>query len=82
MGNEDSHNIDEAFETIQRGLNVLNDLETKPDVAIAHLFLGELYAKLGSTDPALGRLKEAAAMFENMGMDSWLVKTQAILNKI
>jgi hypothetical protein len=66
---------------IQKGLKILNGLETKPDVAIAHLFLGEHYLNLGNTDQAASNLKAAAAMFENMEMDSWLVKTHAILNK-
>ena len=80
-GLADSHNKDEAFEYIQRGLQILTALQTKPDVAITHLFLGEIYRNLGSTEKASSYLKEAATMFEDMGMDSWLDKTQAILDK-
>ena len=77
-GLADSHKKDDAFEYIQRGLKILNGLETKPDVAIAHLFLGELYWKQNMPDKASSYLNEAAEMFKVMGMDSWLVKTQAI----
>jgi hypothetical protein len=63
-------------------LKILSTLETKPDVSIAHLFLGELYWNLGQTDKASGFLKEAAEMFEEMGMEFWVNKTQAILEKL
>jgi class 3 adenylate cyclase/tetratricopeptide (TPR) repeat protein len=81
-GLADSHKKNEAIEYIQSGQTILKDLETRPDVAIAHLFLGELYSNLGHTDRASSYLREAAAMFEDMGMDAWLVKAQAILNKL
>ncbi len=78
----DSRNENEAVETIQRGLKILSALDIKPDVSIAHLFLGELYWNLGRADKASGYLKEASKMFEEMGMDYWLHKTQAILGKL
>ncbi len=81
-GKADSQKENEAVETIQRGLKILNALETKPDVAIAHLFLGELYWDLGRADRASGFLKEAAKMFEEMGMEYWLVKTQEVLGRL
>ncbi len=68
--------------TIQRGLKILSALDTKPDVSIAHLFLGELYSNLGHAGRASGFLKEAAKMFEEMGMEYWLNKTQAILEEL
>ncbi|MBW1803744.1 MAG: hypothetical protein JRJ85_23800 [Deltaproteobacteria bacterium] len=81
-GKADSQNENEAIETIQRGLKILSVLEIKPDVSIAHLFLGELYWNLGRADKASGYLKEAAKMFEETGMDYWFNKTQAILGKL
>jgi tetratricopeptide (TPR) repeat protein len=81
-GLADPHKKNEAIDYIQSGLKILNDLETKPDAAIAHLFLGELYSNLGRTDQASSFLKDAAETFEEMGMVSWLDKTQAILNKL
>ena len=81
-GKADSRNENEAVETIQRGLKILSALDIKPDVSIAHLFLGELYWNLGRADKASGYLKEAAKMFEEMGMDYWLAKTQEVLARL
>jgi class 3 adenylate cyclase/tetratricopeptide (TPR) repeat protein len=81
-GKADSQKENEAVETIQKGMEILNALETRPDVSIAHLFLGELYGDVGRVDKASGPLKEAAEMFEEMGMDYWLKKTRAILEKL
>jgi tetratricopeptide (TPR) repeat protein len=81
-GLADSHKKNEAIDIIQRGLKILDVLETKPDAAIAHLFLGELYWKLGRTDQASNFLKDAAETFETLGMVSWFDKTRMILNKL
>jgi tetratricopeptide (TPR) repeat protein len=81
-GKADPQQENEAAETIQKGLKILGALEIKPDVSIAHLFLGELYWNLGRTDKASGFLKEAAKMFEEMKMEFWLNKTKAILDKL
>lgn len=81
-GLADSHKKNEAIEYIQRGLKILSTLQTKPDVSIAHLFLGEIYWSLGLANKAADFLKNAAAMFEEMGMDYWLDKTQEILEQL
>ena len=81
-GNADSQKENEAVEYIQKGLKILSTLETKPDVSIAHLFLGELYSNLGRADKASTFLKEAARMFEEMGMEFWINKTKVILKKM
>ena len=78
-GKAESQKENEAVEYIQRGLKILSALQTKPDVSIAHLFLGEIYWSLGLANKAACFLKNAAAMFEEMGMDYWLDKTQDIL---
>jgi tetratricopeptide (TPR) repeat protein len=81
-GKADSHKQNEAIEYIQRGLKILSALQTKPDVSIAYLFLGEIYWSLGLADKAAGFLKKAPEMFEEMGMDYWLDKTHEILEKL
>ena len=81
-GLANSRNKNEAIEYINRGLTILRTLQTKPDILIAHLFLGELYRNLGRKDRAAKFLKEAAEMFEEMGMDSWKVKTHKILDNL
>ena len=78
----DSNKNNEAIDFVLRGLKVLDELETKPDTAIAHLFLGELYWKLGRRDQASDFLKDAAGEFEALGMVPWLGRTLAILNKL
>jgi hypothetical protein len=37
---------------------------------------------MGRTDTALRDLKKAESMFQEMGMDYWLGKTQAVLAKL
>ena len=81
-GIADSHKKNEALEYIQRGLKILRALQTKPDISIACLFLGEIYWSLGPVDKASNFLKKAAEMFEEMGMDYWLDKTQEILEQL
>ena len=81
-GLADSRDEDEAIEYINRGLEILRTLQTKPDISIAHLFLGEIYRNLGRTDRATSFLREAAEMFEEMGMDFWKVKTHEILDNL
>jgi tetratricopeptide (TPR) repeat protein len=67
---------------VEKGLKILSALQTKPDVSIAYLFLGEIYWSLGLADKAGGFLRKAAEMFEEMGMDYWLDKTHEILEKL
>jgi class 3 adenylate cyclase/tetratricopeptide (TPR) repeat protein/ribosomal protein L40E len=81
-GIADSPNKNEAIEYIQRGLKILRALQTKPDVSIAYLFLGEIFWSLGLADKASSFLKKAAEMFEEMGMEYWLDKTQEILEQL
>ena len=81
-GLANSRNKNEAIEYINRGLTILRALQTKPDILIAHLFLGELYRNLGRKNRAAKFLKEAAEMFEEMGMDSWKAKTHKILDNL
>jgi len=47
-----------------------------------YLFLGELYADIGQKDLALENLKKAESMFQEMGMDYWLRKTQEVLERL
>jgi class 3 adenylate cyclase/tetratricopeptide (TPR) repeat protein len=72
----------EAVDQVKKGLAILTDLDTNPDVATAHLFLGELYARRGGREAAAKRhLKEATALFTEMGMDSWIEETGKIMNQ-
>jgi hypothetical protein len=44
--------------------------------------LGELYANRGDEDKALENVKKAEDMFQEMGMDYWLDKTQEVLERL
>jgi class 3 adenylate cyclase/tetratricopeptide (TPR) repeat protein/ribosomal protein L40E len=81
-GMADSKNINEAIEYIQKGLKILEALQTKPDISIAYLFLGEIYWSLGLAEKAASFMKKASEMFEEMGMDYWLDKTQEVLEQL
>ena len=81
-GLAESGKNEKAVEYIQRGLQILRALQTKPDISIAHLFLGELYRNLGRVDQAVKYLKESAGMFEEMGMDSWKSRSHKILDSL
>ncbi|MDB4443906.1 AAA family ATPase, partial [bacterium] len=80
-GKTDSEKGNEAVEYIQNGLKILSALQTKPDVSIAHLFLGELYRNLGRADKAADLLKKSAEMFEEMGMAYWFKKTKGLAER-
>jgi len=44
--------------------------------------MGELYTDRGKKEEALENLKNAEGMFQEMGMDYWLTKTQEILDRL
>jgi len=71
-----------AEEHILKGMKILDELGTKPYYAQGHLFLGELYADGGQKEKALGNLKKAEAMFQEMGMDYWLARTKKLLEMV
>ena len=66
-------------ECILRGIRILDDLKLKPLYAQGHHFLGELYANKGQQNKAINNLKKAEGMFQEMGMDHWLAKTDEVL---
>ncbi|MFC1821905.1 adenylate/guanylate cyclase domain-containing protein [Thermodesulfobacteriota bacterium] len=78
MGKVEQPSIDQAEEFIRTGLKILETLGTRPDVAIAHFFLGEFYSDCGRQDEARENLNRAEAMFKEMGMDYWLKAFSAL----
>jgi len=71
-----------AEECILQGIKILEELKLKPNCSIGYFFLGELYANRGQPDKALENLKRAEGMFQEMGMDYWLDKTQEFLERL
>ena len=72
----------EAEESIRKGIEIIEPLKLQPFYADGYLALGEINADRGQKEEALGYLKKAESMFEEMGMDYWLAKTREILNRI
>jgi tetratricopeptide (TPR) repeat protein len=81
LGKGGKSQIDIAEKSIMQGIRILEELKAKPAYAQGYFFLGELYADTGQRDTALENLKRAEKMFQEMGMDHWLDKTQEVLGK-
>jgi tetratricopeptide (TPR) repeat protein len=71
--------IDKAEEYILQGMKTLDELKLKPWYALGYFYLGQLYAKAGQKEKALENLRKGEAMFQEMGMDYWLVETRKVL---
>jgi class 3 adenylate cyclase len=73
---------DTAEDHILQGIQILHELKIKPYSAQGYLLLGELYADRGEKRKARENLKKAEGMFQEMGMDYWLAKTQEVLGRL
>jgi hypothetical protein len=82
LGKADPSQIDNAKTNILNGIKILEDLKLKPYYSQGYLFLGELYADTSQKGLALENLKKAESMFQEMGMDYWLGKTQEVLERL
>jgi tetratricopeptide (TPR) repeat protein len=76
-----SHGV-KAEGYILKGIKILEELRVKPWASQGYLFLGELYADTGQKEKALEHLKKAEDMFQEMGVDYWLTKTQEVLGRL
>ena len=82
MGKTDPSQSDMAAEYILKGIKILDDLKIKPWCAEGYLYLGELYASTGNKEVALNNLRKAESIFQEIGMDYFLSKTQEILSRL
>ena len=80
LGRRDPSRRDEAEEDVLRGIKILEKLKSKPFSTLGLLFLGECYLDMGEKEKAVETLKKAESMFQQMGMDYWLNRTQAALD--
>ena len=71
----------EAEECLERALIILNEYGLRPWLTNGILALGEIYARSGQSKKSQDALKKAAELFQEMGMDYWLDKTNALLVK-
>jgi hypothetical protein len=63
-------------------MQTLDELKLRPYYARGYLFLGELYAHTGQREKALENLHKAQAMYQEMGMEYHLRRTQSELAKL
>ncbi|MCG8637737.1 MAG: AAA family ATPase [Desulfobacterales bacterium] len=66
-----STSFSKAEQRMTESLDTLTALKAKPDIATAHMFLGELYAGSGQTAKSGAELVRAEGLFAGMGMDYW-----------
>jgi len=74
--------IDKSEAYILKGMQILHELQLKPNYAEGHLYLGELYLNTMKKEMALENLKKAEEMFQEMEMDYWLARTREVLAKV
>jgi class 3 adenylate cyclase/tetratricopeptide (TPR) repeat protein len=74
-----SFNFDEAQACVMEGTNIQREMGLRPLEAIGYLSLGELLADARQTEKCLEHLQRSAQMFEQMGMEYWLGRTQQVL---
>jgi len=79
MAKADPSRAPEGEASILQGIKILEDLKLRPDGALGRLYLGELYADTGQREKALKALRKAKRMFQEMGMDYYLARTEAVL---
>jgi len=72
----------QAEASILTSIETLDELEMRSACAIAYSELGALYADTGQKEKALENLKKAESMMQEMGMDYWLRRTQAVLERV
>ena len=81
IGKEEAPSAGNAKQYIHQGIEICDRLKLKPYIAQGYLFLGELFAETSQGGEALKNLEKAKAMFQEMGMDYWLDKTQEVLER-
>jgi class 3 adenylate cyclase/tetratricopeptide (TPR) repeat protein len=69
-------------EYILQGIKILDELKVRPYSSQGYLYLGEFYADTGQRENALKSLRKAEGMFQEMGMEYWLRRTQKILERL
>ncbi|MCK4789524.1 MAG: guanylate cyclase, partial [Desulfobacteraceae bacterium] len=82
MGKGRKSQYAKAEEYILQGIKILDEVKLKPLAAQGHFYLGEFYADMGQREKALENLKKAEGLFEEMGMDYWLRRSQEVLERL
>jgi DNA-binding NarL/FixJ family response regulator/tetratricopeptide (TPR) repeat protein len=81
-GKEGTPPPEEAEASILHGIRIAEEWKLKPWYAMGYSFLGELQADNRQQEKALENLSKAKDLFQEMGMDYWLRKNQAVLDRL
>jgi class 3 adenylate cyclase/tetratricopeptide (TPR) repeat protein len=81
----DPSHFDDAQQHILHGISIFEELKTTAVSALAHLFLGEIYADAGRKEEAFNNLKKSETMYLDMKVTPqsyWLTRTKDALKKL
>jgi class 3 adenylate cyclase/tetratricopeptide (TPR) repeat protein len=82
LGRTDKLRLLEAEKNILQGIGILDELRLKAYSCRGHVFLGEHYADTDQREKAMGTLRKAEAMSQEMEMDYWLHRTREVLERL
>jgi len=77
LGVSDPSSLDESETNFLQALRRAEELDLRPLAAQCHLGLGKRYLQVGQQASAELHLNTAAAMFRELGMQSWLEQAQS-----
>jgi tetratricopeptide (TPR) repeat protein len=82
IGKADPSGSARAEELVLKGIKLLEESKHKPYEAEGYLYLGELHGDTGQKQRALEALEKAQGMFQEMGMDYWVRRTQSVMRTL
>jgi len=82
LGKADISQSSEAEECILLGIKILDELKLRPLFSMGYYYRRDIYIDTGQREKALETLKMAEGMFQEMGMDHWLRRTQEVLEMV
>jgi len=78
-GKMEGAQLQKAEECIFTGMKILEELKVKILYSVGVFFLGEFYAHTGRREESLKNLTLAEGLFQEMGINYWLARTEIIL---
>ena len=82
MGKKEPAEFEKAEAYITKGIKMLDEMNLRLFLSHGYFDLGELYNDMGRKDEALKYFKIAEGMYNEMGMDYYLDKTQKLLKRL
>ena len=64
----DPQSYEAAADRIRQGIEILGELDIQPELALGHLFLGEIYSRSGKRGLSAEHLGRARQKFKDLGM--------------